>query len=92
MTPGWPIPYAALEPFYCRAETLYRVRGDASADPTEPPHSTPYPYPPVPDEPDIATLRLAFTAQGLHETHGVAQVWGHAHLGYGHDHPRQGRI
>jgi choline dehydrogenase-like flavoprotein len=65
-TPGWPIPYAALEPFYTRAEELYRVRGDAEADPSEPPHSAPYPFPPVPDEPEIATLRLAFTRQGLH--------------------------
>ena len=65
-TPGWPVTYADLEPYYSRAETLYRVRGDATACPSEPPHSTPYPYPPVPDEPDIATLRRAFTAQGLH--------------------------
>ena len=54
-TPGWPIPYEALEPWYSRAEALYRVRGDAAAgDPTEPPHSAPYPFPPIPDEPDIA--------------------------------------
>lgn len=66
-TPGWPIPYEALEPYYSRAETLYRVRGDAGADdPTEPPHSAPYPFPPIPDEPDIAALRAAFAAQGLH--------------------------
>ena len=68
-TPGWPIPYEALEPYYSRAETLYRVRGDAgSGDPTEPPHSAPYPFPPIPDEPDIAALRAAFAAQGLHPT------------------------
>lgn len=65
-TPGWPITYADLEPFYSRAETLYRVRGDATGDPTEPPRSAAYPFPPVPDEPDIAALRRAFTAQGLH--------------------------
>lgn len=65
-TPGWPIAYADLEPFYSRAETLYRVRGDVSGDPSEPPHSAPYPFPPVRDEPDIATLRAAFQAQGLH--------------------------
>jgi choline dehydrogenase-like flavoprotein len=64
-TPGWPIRYADLEPFYSRAEGLYRVRGDAAQDPTEPPHSLPYPFPPVPDEPDIASLRAAFAAQGL---------------------------
>ena len=65
-TPGWPIGYGDLEPFYGRAEALYRVRGDASADPTEPPHSAAYPFPPVPDEPDIATLRRALVGQGLH--------------------------
>ncbi len=64
-THGWPIPYSELEPHYSRAEALYRVRGDAAQDPTEPPHSAPYPFPPVPDEPDIATLRAAFAAQGL---------------------------
>ncbi|MBP9182546.1 MAG: GMC family oxidoreductase [Fuscovulum sp.] len=65
-TPGWPIGYAALEPWYARAEALYRVRGDIAGDPTEPPHSAPYPFAPVPDEPDIARLRTAFAAQGLH--------------------------
>ncbi|MFC3087065.1 FAD-dependent oxidoreductase [Tabrizicola soli] len=65
-TPGWPIGYADLEPFYSKAETLYRVRGDVAGDPTEPPHSALYPFPPVPDEPDIAALRAAFAAQGFH--------------------------
>jgi choline dehydrogenase-like flavoprotein len=65
-TPGWPIRYEDLEPWYSRAETLYRVRGDVAGDPTEPPHSSPYPFPPVPDEPDIAALRAAFAGQGLH--------------------------
>lgn len=66
VTPGWPFGYDVLEPFYSRAEQLYRVRGDAAGDPTEPPRSAPYPFPPVPDEPDIAALRAAFAAQGLH--------------------------
>lgn len=66
VTPGWPISYGDLEPFYASAEQLYRVRGDAAGDPTEPPRSRPYPFPPVPDEPDIAALRRAFAAQGLH--------------------------
>ena len=66
VTPGWPITYDALEPFYSAAERMYRVRGDVAGDPTEPPHSAPYPFPPVPDEPDIAALRRAFAAQGLH--------------------------
>lgn len=65
-TPGWPFPYAELEPFYQAAEELYRVRGEVAGDPTEPAHSGRYPFPPIPDEPDIATLRRAFALQGLH--------------------------
>ncbi|QYZ70485.1 FAD-dependent oxidoreductase [Neotabrizicola shimadae] len=65
-TPGWPFPYAELERYYQAAEELYRVRGEVSGDPTEPAHSGPYPFPPIPDEPDIAALRRAFVAQGLH--------------------------
>lgn len=65
-TPGWPLAYAELEPFYQAAEDLYRVRGEVAGDPTEPVHSGRYPFPPVPDEPDIAALRRAFAAQGLH--------------------------
>jgi choline dehydrogenase-like flavoprotein len=65
-TPGWPLTYDELEPCYSLAETLYRVRGDAGQDPTEPRHSAPYPFAPIPDEPDIVRLRSAFAAQGLH--------------------------
>lgn len=65
-TPGWPIGYDDLEPFYTRAEALYRVRGAAEGDPTEPPRSAPYPFPPIPDEPEVADLRRRLQAQGLH--------------------------
>jgi len=64
-TPGWPLTYEALEPFYCEAEALYRVRGEAGEDPTEPPRSAPYPHGPVPDEPDIARLRARLITAGL---------------------------
>ncbi|WP_127902363.1 GMC oxidoreductase [Solirhodobacter olei] len=66
VTPGWPIAYGEIEPFYSAAETLYRVRGAAGEDPTEPPRSQAYAYPPVPDEPDIADLRRRLLAVGLH--------------------------
>jgi choline dehydrogenase-like flavoprotein len=56
-TPGWPIAYDDLEPWYQAAEELYGVHGDASQDPTEPRHSGTYPFPPVPDEPAIALVR-----------------------------------
>ena len=65
-TPGWPIAYEDLEPWYQRAEALYRVRGDAGQDPTEPRHSGAYPFPPVPDEPTIADLRARLSRAGVH--------------------------
>jgi choline dehydrogenase-like flavoprotein len=65
-TPGWPLAYEALEPWYARAEALYQARGALGEDPTEPPHSTPYPFPPVPDEPAIALVRESLKRIGLH--------------------------
>ncbi len=65
-TPGWPFPYDTLEPWYQEAEALYQVRGQLGEDPSEPPHSGRYPYPPVPDEPAIADLRRRLRAAGLH--------------------------
>ncbi len=64
-TPGWPIAYAELEPWYGRAERLFQVRGIAGEDPTEPARSTPYPHGPVPDEPAIALVRERLRAQGV---------------------------
>ncbi len=63
--PAWPFAYEELEPWHGRAETLFEVRGAAGLDPTEPPRSTPYPHPPVPDEPSIAWARERLRAQGL---------------------------
>jgi choline dehydrogenase-like flavoprotein len=65
-TPGWPFPYEELEPWYGHAEALYQTRGTSGEDPTEPPHSTPYPFPPVPDEPAIAAVRERLKRVGLH--------------------------
>ncbi len=65
-TPGWPISYEDIEKDYQAAEALYAVRGDATEDPTEPRHSGSYPYGPVPDEADIANLRMRLKAAGFH--------------------------
>ena len=65
-TPGWPFDYDTLAPYYDRAEALYQVRGQAGADPTEPPHAGPYPHPPVPHEPAIADLARRLEGIGLH--------------------------
>ena len=65
-TPGWPISYDILEPYYQAAENLYQVRGALGYDPTEPAHSGQYNFAPVPDEPPIADLRARLAAAGLH--------------------------
>ncbi|MCY1667020.1 FAD-dependent oxidoreductase [Rhizobium sp. SL86] len=65
-TPGWPIGYDSLEPWYQKAEQLFEVRGALGEDPTEPPHSGKYDFRPVPDEPPIADLRRRLSAIGLH--------------------------
>ena len=63
---GWPMSYADLAPWYDRAEAVFRVRGDATQDPTEPPRSRPYPYPAVPDEAAIAEVRRRLERAGVH--------------------------
>jgi choline dehydrogenase-like flavoprotein len=65
-TAGWPFSYEELEPWYSRAEKLYNVRGATGFDPTEPKHSAPYPYDPVPDEPAIGKVRERLKRVGLH--------------------------
>lgn len=66
MSPAWPFTYEELEPWYSKAEQLYQVRGTTGEDPTEPAHSQPYPFKPVPDEPAIAHVRERLKAAGLH--------------------------
>ncbi len=65
-SPAWPLRYDDLEPYYVRAETLYRVHSRPGDDLTEPPRSAPFPYPVVPHEPVIEALAEAFRQQGLH--------------------------
>jgi choline dehydrogenase-like flavoprotein len=66
-SPGWPMTYDEIEPWYQKAEVLYRVRGQPrDEDPTEPRTFRAYPFPPVPDEPEIADLRRRLSSPGLH--------------------------
>jgi len=56
ISPAWPVSYDEMEPYYTRAEKLYQVHGERGVDPTEPPASSPYPYPAVSHEPRIQQL------------------------------------
>ena len=66
ISPAWPVTYEELEPWYAEAERLLWVHGEAGADPTDPPRSTPFPFPAMPPDPYMADLADRFRAQGLH--------------------------
>jgi choline dehydrogenase-like flavoprotein len=69
ISPAWPISYDELEPYYTKAEYLYHVHGERTVDPTDPPASAPYPYPPVSHEPRIQQLSNDFAHLGLRPFH-----------------------
>ncbi|WP_454815240.1 FAD-dependent oxidoreductase [Labrys neptuniae] len=63
--PAWPFRYNELAPYYDEAERLYQVRGRAGEDPTEPPRTGDFAFPPVPDERAIAEVRERLSRVGL---------------------------
>jgi choline dehydrogenase-like flavoprotein len=63
-SPGWPMSYDEIEPWYQKAEALYRVRGSLGSGPDGARPFRDYPFPPVPDEPEIADLRRRLTRPG----------------------------
>jgi choline dehydrogenase-like flavoprotein len=69
VSPAWPFSYDDLEPFYGKAEALFEVHGALGEDPTEPEHSTPYPYPPLSHEPAVERFAVRLRQQGLHPFH-----------------------
>lgn len=69
ISPAWPIDYQDLEPYYTRAEQLYRVHGQHGEDPSEGPASGQYPFPAVQHEPRIQKLSDDLEKQGLHPFH-----------------------
>ncbi|MDQ3138749.1 MAG: GMC family oxidoreductase [Gemmatimonadota bacterium] len=56
VSPEWPVKYRDFEPYYRQAELLYDVHGQRGVDPTEPPMSADYPFPPFAHEPRIQEL------------------------------------
>ena len=66
VSPAWPIAYGDLEPYYAEAERRFWVHGAAGDDPTEPPRSGPFPFPPMPQDPFMGDLTERLRAQGLH--------------------------
>lgn len=69
ISPAWPLGYDVFEPYYTEAEALFHVHGQRGEDPTEPPASAPFAYPPVSHAPAVAHLSERLRAQGLHPFH-----------------------
>jgi choline dehydrogenase-like flavoprotein len=69
ISPAWPLPYSAFEPYYAQAERLFHVHGQRGEDPNEPPSSGPFPYPAVSHEPRIAALSQSLRDNGLNPFH-----------------------
>jgi choline dehydrogenase-like flavoprotein len=65
VSPAWPLDYGELEPYYTRAEHLYRVRGARGLDPTEGPASAPYAHGPLRHEPRVQELLQGFARAGV---------------------------
>jgi choline dehydrogenase-like flavoprotein len=66
VSPAWPVGYDVFEPYYTRAEQLFRVHGERGIDPTEPFASGPYPHAPVRHEPRIQQLVENLQKAGHH--------------------------
>jgi choline dehydrogenase-like flavoprotein len=69
VSPAWPLGYDVFEPYYGEAERLFHVHGLRGEDPTEPPASGPYAYPPVTHAPAVRHLDERLRAQGLSPFH-----------------------
>jgi choline dehydrogenase-like flavoprotein len=66
ISPAWSLSYQDFAPYYSRAEKLYSVHGQRGLDPTEPPSSDPYPFPPLQHEPRVKQLECDLKKLGYH--------------------------
>jgi choline dehydrogenase-like flavoprotein len=65
ISPEWFLKYSDFEPYYTQAEALYEVHGQQGIDPTDPPRTSNYPYPPVSHEPRMQQIAEGLQKQGL---------------------------
>jgi choline dehydrogenase-like flavoprotein len=74
VSPAWPLSYDDFEPWYTRAEWLYRVHGEHGEDPTEGRWSRQYPFPAVSHEPRMQQLSDDLAKAGYHPFHAPCGV------------------
>ncbi|HSC71530.1 MAG TPA: GMC family oxidoreductase, partial [Candidatus Methylomirabilis sp.] len=69
ISPEWPLKYRDFEPYYTRVEKMYDCHGLRGEDPTAPPMSAEYPFPPIGHDPRLEEVADGLRAQGLHPFH-----------------------
>ena len=74
ISPAWPIGYDEMEPYYTRAEQLYRSTAPTARTRRTRPRARPYPFPAVSHEPRIQQLSDDLAAAGLHPFHAPCGV------------------
>ena len=74
ISPAWPLSYDDFEPWYSAAERLYQVHGNAGEDPTDGPHSEPYPWPAVSHEPRLQQISDDLAKAGYHPFHAPCGI------------------
>ncbi|MEO0409207.1 MAG: GMC family oxidoreductase, partial [Cyanobacteria bacterium P01_A01_bin.135] len=63
------VSYEEFEPYYTRAESLFKIHGQRGEDPTEPPMSAEYPFPAMPHDPRIQEIADQLADRGLQPLH-----------------------
>ena len=66
VSPAWPFSYEEFEPWYSKAEQLFRVRGTLGEDLTEQFHSDPYAFKPMPTRAPIVAAGAELRDLGGH--------------------------
>ena len=69
ISPSWPISYEEIEPYYDRAEKMYKVRGQIGIDKTEPKYSSEYDNPPKPLDPIFKEIQSVLFKEGCNPYH-----------------------
>ncbi|MDJ0692564.1 MAG: GMC family oxidoreductase [Xenococcaceae cyanobacterium MO_188.B32] len=69
VSPAWEFSYQDFEPYYTRAESIFKIHGQKGEDISEPPLSAEYPFPSLPHEPRIQEVADDLQKLGLHPHH-----------------------
>ncbi|ELS04262.1 choline dehydrogenase-like flavoprotein [Xenococcus sp. PCC 7305] len=69
ISPAWELSYQDFEPYYTRAESIFKIHGQKGEDISEPPMSVEYTFPAIPHEPRLQEVAEDLGQLGLHPHH-----------------------